>query len=124
MKLLEPRRPFLLVETKEQLQRAIEALRESAELAVDAERASGFRYGSSAYLIQFATTEEIFQDVLSILGLKESGASEFSTSLKRTSSFLQHPVFNTYFSETSMLRYLRTLADRDLALDRDRKSVV
>ncbi len=60
MKLLEPRRPFLLVETKEQLQRAIEALRESAELAVDAERASGFRYGSSAYLIQFATTEEIF----------------------------------------------------------------
>ena len=65
-----------------------------------------------------ATTEEIFQDVLSILGLKESGATEFSTSLKRTSSFLQHPVFNTYFSETSMLRYLRTLADRDLALDR------
>jgi glycine dehydrogenase len=64
------------------------------------------------------TTEGTFQDVLAILGLKDSGATEFSTSLKRTSSFLQHPVFNTYFSETSMLRYLRTLADRDLALDR------
>jgi glycine dehydrogenase len=39
-------------------------------------------------------------------------------SFVRTSSYLSHPVFNTYFSETSMLRYLRTLADRDLALDR------
>jgi len=64
------------------------------------------------------TTESTFQEVLEVLGLKDSGATEFSTSLKRTSSFLQHPVFNTYFSETSMLRYLRTLADRDLALDR------
>lgn len=60
MKLLEPRRPFLLVETKEQLQRATEALKQSLEVAVDAERASGFRYGSKAYLIQFATADEIF----------------------------------------------------------------
>ena len=65
-----------------------------------------------------ATTESTFQDVLTILGLKDSGATEFSTAQKRSSTFLQHPVFNTYFSETSMLRYLRTLADRDLALDR------
>ncbi len=36
----------------------------------------------------------------------------------RKSSYLNHPVFNTYHSETSMMRYLRTLADRDLALDR------
>jgi glycine dehydrogenase len=34
------------------------------------------------------------------------------------SEFLKHPVFNTYHSETSMMRYLRTLSDRDLALDR------
>ena len=39
-------------------------------------------------------------------------------SLARASKFLQHPLFNTYHSETSMLRYLRNLADRDLALDR------
>jgi glycine dehydrogenase len=38
--------------------------------------------------------------------------------LLRTSSYLQHPVFNTHRSETSMLRYIRTLSDRDLALDR------
>jgi glycine dehydrogenase len=38
--------------------------------------------------------------------------------LRRTSDILVHPVFRTYHSETQMLRYLRTLADRDLALDR------
>ncbi|WP_407352321.1 aminomethyl-transferring glycine dehydrogenase [Luteimonas sp. R10] len=38
--------------------------------------------------------------------------------LLRTSDFLTHPVFNTHHSEHELLRYLRTLADRDLALDR------
>ena len=38
--------------------------------------------------------------------------------LTRTSPFLTHPVFNTHHSETSMLRYLRSLCDKDLALDR------
>ncbi|HEX4727895.1 MAG TPA: aminomethyl-transferring glycine dehydrogenase, partial [Jatrophihabitans sp.] len=38
--------------------------------------------------------------------------------LRRGSDFLTHPVFNTHHSETSMLRYLRRLADRDYALDR------
>jgi len=38
--------------------------------------------------------------------------------LLRTSEFLTHPVFNSYHSETAMLRYLRRLMDKDLALDR------
>jgi len=38
--------------------------------------------------------------------------------LRRTSSFLTHPVFNTHHSETEMLRYIRSLSDKDLALDR------
>ena len=38
--------------------------------------------------------------------------------LRRTSSFLTHPVFNTHHSETGMLRYIRRLSDFDLALDR------
>jgi glycine dehydrogenase len=38
--------------------------------------------------------------------------------LLRTSKFLQHPVFNTHHSEHELLRYLRSLADKDLALDR------
>jgi glycine dehydrogenase len=38
--------------------------------------------------------------------------------LRRTSAFLTHPVFNTHHSETQMLRYIRSLSDKDLALDR------
>ncbi|MGB6456163.1 MAG: aminomethyl-transferring glycine dehydrogenase subunit GcvPB, partial [Streptosporangiaceae bacterium] len=38
--------------------------------------------------------------------------------LARTTPFLGHEVFHRYRSETAMLRYLRTLADRDIALDR------
>jgi glycine dehydrogenase len=38
--------------------------------------------------------------------------------LLRASAFLTHPVFNRFHSETQMLRYLRRLADRDIALDR------
>ena len=45
-------------------------------------------------------------------------AQAFPASLSRTSDYLSHPVFNRYHSETEMLRYLRSLADKDLALDR------
>ena len=38
--------------------------------------------------------------------------------LERTSAFLTHPTFNRYHSETEMMRYLRRLADKDVALDR------
>jgi glycine dehydrogenase len=44
--------------------------------------------------------------------------SVLPTAVARSSSFLAHPVFNSYRSETAMLRYLRKLADRDIALDR------
>ena len=40
------------------------------------------------------------------------------TSLQRTSPYLTHPVFSRYRNETAMMRYLRSLADRDIALDR------
>ncbi|GLO44356.1 aminomethyl-transferring glycine dehydrogenase [Pseudomonas putida] len=39
-------------------------------------------------------------------------------SLRRETPFLQHQVFNRYHSETELMRYLRRLADKDLALDR------
>jgi glycine dehydrogenase len=38
--------------------------------------------------------------------------------LRRSSAFMTHPVFNSYHSETGMLRYIRALSDKDLALDR------
>jgi len=40
------------------------------------------------------------------------------TELLRTSDYLMHPVFHSHRSETSMLRYLRALQDKDIALDR------
>ena len=38
--------------------------------------------------------------------------------LIRTSKYLEHPVFNLYHSETEMLRYLKKLEDKDIALNR------
>ncbi len=40
------------------------------------------------------------------------------TELRRTTSFMTHPVFHSHHSETGMLRYIRSLSDKDLALDR------
>ncbi|MEY3163505.1 MAG: hypothetical protein RI887_329, partial [Actinomycetota bacterium] len=63
-------------------------------------------------------TEFDFIQLLKVLKFANSSASITESGLTRKSSFLTHPVFNTYHSETSMLRYIRSLSDRDLALDR------
>jgi glycine dehydrogenase len=47
-----------------------------------------------------------------------TGLTAVPAALRRTSDYLTHPVFNSYRSETSMLRYLHRLADKDYALDR------
>ena len=47
-----------------------------------------------------------------------SEARAIPENLRRTTPILTHPVFNTHHSETEMLRYLRRLSDKDLALDR------
>jgi glycine dehydrogenase len=64
------------------------------------------------------TTEELFADVLEIFGLADTHPEAIPEKFKRTSDFLTHPVFNSNHSETGMMRYLRNLADKDLALDR------
>ena len=67
------------------------------------------------------TTEESLQSLALVFGVKTidiRDSDDFESVMKRTSKFLQHPVFNTNHSETGMLRYIRTLSDRDLALDR------
>ncbi len=50
--------------------------------------------------------------------LEDSVDSLIPAELRRSSAFLTHPVFNTHHSETGMLRYIRALSDKDLALDR------
>jgi len=64
------------------------------------------------------TTEELFADVLEILQLKDAGRDPIPNKFLRESKFLTHPVFSANQSETAMMRYLRNLADKDLALDR------
>jgi glycine dehydrogenase len=67
--------------------------------------------------------ETVVAEVLEVLGGDVAAASRPAPSripaeLARTSGFLSHERFHVYRSETEMMRYLRRLADRDLALDR------
>ncbi len=55
---------------------------------------------------------------LDIDELDEYVVENISTSLSRESPILSHPVFELYHSETEMMRYMRWLARRDIALDR------
>jgi len=64
------------------------------------------------------TTEGLFAQVLEIFGFKDATGEKIPAKFQRTSKYLSHPVFNTNHSETGMMRYLRNLADKDLALDR------
>ena len=65
---------------------------------------------------------EDLQAILSSFGIDAINGDEaelvIPAELQRSSDYLTHPVFNSYHSETEMLRYLRGLADKDLALDR------
>ena len=79
------------------------------------------------------TTPDIVERVWAAFGAKNAGRNDVGASfaaisrheanaippaLRRTTEFMTHPVFVEHRSETEMLRYLRRLADRDLALDR------
>jgi len=69
------------------------------------------------------TTNAVLEGVLRAFGcgadkLNPSADGGFPQGLARQSAFLTHPVFHRYRSETELLRYMRKLADRDLALDR------
>ena len=63
------------------------------------------------------TTDAHVAAVLDAFGAThvQHGSADIAT---RTSQFLTHPAFTSYRTETSMMRYLRSLADKDLALDR------
>ncbi|WP_076858704.1 aminomethyl-transferring glycine dehydrogenase [Bradyrhizobium mercantei] len=60
----------------------------------------------------------VFGGKLSFAEIEGSARETLPKELRRTSAFLTHPVFNTHRSETELLRYMRKLSDRDLALDR------
>ncbi len=65
-----------------------------------------------------ATTAEHVDAVLAAFGVTRAGNWDGSDIATRTSEFLTHPAFTRYRTETEMMRYLRSLADKDIALDR------
>ena len=64
------------------------------------------------------TTPEEVAAVMEAFGVPAAAPYGGLAGHERTSAFLTHPVFSAYRSETQMLRYVRTLSDRDFALDR------
>jgi glycine dehydrogenase len=76
-------------------------------------------------LDETTTREDLMQlaglfgiDIMDIDALDAASASALPAALLRQSDYLTHPVFNTYHSEHELLRYMRSLADKDLAMDR------
>ncbi|OBK36892.1 glycine dehydrogenase (aminomethyl-transferring) [Mycobacterium sp. 1165196.3] len=66
-----------------------------------------------------ATTGEHVAAVLDAFGVRPTGQAGADAGIvTRTSEFLTHPAFTQYRTETAMMRYLRALADKDIALDR------
>ncbi len=61
---------------------------------------------------------EAFGVAVDDAALDDAGAVALPDELRRRTPFLTHPVFSAHRSETAMLRYLRSLSDKDLALDR------
>jgi glycine dehydrogenase len=80
-----------------------------------------FGNGKLGISLDETTTDEDLQALLEIFGADSAdiGAESLALpeSLQRQSGFLSHPVFNSYHTETEMMRYLRRLEGRDLALN-------
>jgi len=100
--------------------RADELLAAAAERGINLRRVDGDTLGISC---DETTTDRQLAELLAAFGLAGSALPAqaepaLPSELRRSSEFLSHPIFNRHRSETSMLRYLRGLADRDYALDR------
>ena len=88
-----------------------------------------FRYtsGSIAISLDETTTEEDVEAIIDVFMTGRGGVTATAyggpfelkapVSLRRTSSYLTHPVFNTHHSETKMMRYIKSLERKDVGLD-------
>jgi len=109
--------------------------RDEAVRALDRAREAGYNLylapdGALQVSCDETTTDDQLREVVAAICQVESPADVelagpltgspdvLPSSLRRTSAFLTHPVFSEHHSETAMLRYLRRLADFDIALDR------
>ncbi len=79
-----------------------------------------FADGSLGVALDETAGRQDIDDLLAVFGAKrpdQAGADNLPPATARTSSFLEHPVFNSHHTETEMMRYLRRLEGRDLALN-------
>ena len=102
----------------------VAAVRTAAEA-----RGINLRYPSDASVqvsVNETMTEEDLSDVVAVLAEAKRGkvslaapgqAVGLPASLRRTSAYLQHPVFNKHHSETELMRYIRGLERKDIGLD-------
>ena len=98
--------------------RADELIAKALEAGVNIRRFDENRVGIS---VGESHGEELLKGLVEALGgtLGEADAQyDLPAELLRTDDYMQHPIFHKYRSETEMMRYLRHLADKDLALDR------
>jgi glycine dehydrogenase len=100
--------------------RAAEVLEAARGRAVNLRPVDADRVGIS---VDETTTEAHLEAVWAAFGAEAPAAdvideSPLPATLRRSTEFLTHPVFHEHRSETQMMRYLRRLADRDVALDR------
>lgn len=78
--------------------------------------------GNLAWQISVDETwnDEVYTNVLKVLGSNNFAITQEKSlaygDLARKTNFLEHPIFNTYHSETEMLRYIYRLQDKDLSL--------
>ena len=97
---------------------------DDAKQIVDKARAAGFNLrliDASTVGVSFdepTTTEEV-KALLAVFGASHtSGSPRLNNAALRADEYMQQSVFHRHHSETDMLRHLRRLADKDLALDR------
>ncbi|MGH3688325.1 MAG: aminomethyl-transferring glycine dehydrogenase [Pseudonocardiaceae bacterium] len=103
--------------------RAAEVVRAARTAGVDLRLADADHVGISC---AETTTREHLRVVWDAFGVRVADPDildrrtpdAIPAAVRRTSPFLTHPVFSAYHSETALLRYLRMLADKDVALDR------
>lgn len=98
--------------------RADELVAKALEAGVNIRRFDENRVGIS---VGESHGEELLKGLVEALSgtLGEADAQyDLPAELLRTDDYMQHPIFHKYRSETEMMRYLRHLADKDLALDR------
>lgn len=102
---------------------SVSFLASNSDALIDAALKAGINVrkisGGVSVAFDEVSTSATVEKLIRAWGLKQNSSEPYGAIASlRSTSYMQHPVFNSYHSETAMLRYIRTLSDRDLALDR------